>query len=385
MFSLTDQTSLSWLLRNDELTNSAAWACINVISDDIAKLPLRLLRRSDDGSLIPVRQDDAELGRLAKVLRSPSKHHTQSSWLKWTVQTMLRKPHTVHAIVRDFNNDVVELAPIVQGASVHEDYPTGDLVYRFTFRGLSYTLGYEDVLDFKPFCYNGVSGISPTEAANKAIRLASQLERHTENIFKSGARPGGFLKSANQGSEAVNQRLKERQEVNVGGEANSGRLMVLPPGVEFQPVSMTSVDAQHAQQRQMQIEEVARFYRVPLHRIGILKDNSYATASQAQQDYVNNTLMPYLELIEQELELKLLGNSDDLEISFDVDRILRADESTRFRTYQTAVQTGLMNRNECRAREGLPQIPGLDEFLSPLNLGGVNPATPAPGENTRDE
>ncbi len=61
---------------------------------------------------------------------------------------------------------------------------------------------------------------------------------------------------------------------------------------------------------------------------------------------------------------------------FDLTDFTAADTLARFQAYVAATVNGLMNPNECRARENLPPYEGGDEFHRPLNTGK---AAPGPG------
>ena len=67
----------------------------------------------------------------------------------------------------------------------------------------------------------------------------------------------------------------------------------------------------------------------------------------------------------------------------DLDSLTRADLQTRYAAHAAGITAGFLTRNEARQMENLPTLPGLDEPLSPLNMGSGN-LKPAQGAGALD-
>lgn len=101
-------------------------------------------------------------------------------------------------------------------------------------------------------------------------------------------------------------------------------------------------------------------------------------------------LRPYLTRIEQAIKKRLLTPADRLRFyaEFNVEGLLRADSVGRAALQASNAQNGIRNRNELRAMENLPPVPGGDVLtvqsnLLPLDMLGKAPpraVQPAPGE-----
>jgi phage portal protein BeeE len=75
------------------------------------------------------------------------------------------------------------------------------------------------------------------------------------------------------------------------------------------------------------------------------------------------TMLPYLRRFEQAVKKQLLTpaeRSQGLFAEFNVEGLLRADSLTRARYYQIMINTGLMKRNEGRAKENMGPVEGGD-------------------------
>jgi HK97 family phage portal protein len=128
------------------------------------------------------------------------------------------------------------------------------------------------------------------------------------------------------------------------------------------------------QGRVFQIQEIARFYRYPLHKLQELsKAPSYNSLEQFNLEFVNDTLMPWSILWEQEINRKLFVNPKDQNkyVKFNFNALLRGDSAGRASFYRTMIMAGIMSRNEARILEELEPIDGADKLLEPLNMRGV--------------
>ena len=124
-------------------------------------------------------------------------------------------------------------------------------------------------------------------------------------------------------------------------------------------------------------------FRVPPSVIGVGNKQSYASAEQANREWVTNCLSSWAARMEAEARRKLFRMDEmiDTEISFDA--MLRADLMTRYRSYSIARQFGFMSVNEIRAEMGRDSIGEQgDQFLQPANM--VPASTPYGGDNFSD-
>jgi len=176
------------------------------------------------------------------------------------------------------------------------------------------------------------------------------------------------------------QQLKKNIETFMGSK-NAGKVMVLENGYTYNGITMNPEAAQMLETRSFEIEEICRWFRVPPFMIGHLdKQSSWAASAEAQDlQFLKYSLRPLLVNIEQEISRCLIGRteSDIYFVSFNIEGLLRADSKTRSEYYASASTNGWMNRNEIRAKENLPPIPGgevytIQSALIPLDQVGTN-------------
>ena len=156
-------------------------------------------------------------------------------------------------------------------------------------------------------------------------------------------------------------------------------MAVLEEGTKWTQVGMTNEDAQFLATRGFQIEEIARWFGVPLHRIGHTeKATSWGTGiEQFTLGYVVFTLMSWVTRIEQAIQKDLILEPDRFFAEFLMDHLLRGDTTARYNAYRVAITTGWMTRNEAREKENWNPAEGLDDYLVPQNMSTIDQAISA--------
>ena len=182
-------------------------------------------------------------------------------------------------------------------------------------------------------------------------------EEYGSSFFANGARPGGVLK--HPGVLKDPSKLRESWQAVYGGTANTGKVVVLEEGVDYQQISIPPEEAQFLETRKFQIDEIARLYRVPPHMIGDLEKSSFNNIEQQSLEYVKYTLNPWVVRWEQSLQKALLLPSEQKRyfIKFNVDGLLRGDYQSRMQGYATGRQNGWLSANDIREMENMNPIP----------------------------
>jgi HK97 family phage portal protein len=224
--------------------------------------------------------------------------------------------------------------------------------------------------------FDGLRGLGRVGLGAEAIGVALAAEQTAAKLFGDGLQFAGILTSdQNLNPDQAKGLAAMFREVLRGGGIGP-KIPVLGRGTSFQKISMSADEGQMIQGREFQIREIANLFSVPL---GLLSDPSAAmNFGEAQrQTFLDLGINPWLQRVEQAASLHLVPRGQFFEYTRGA--FLRADTQTRYQTYATAVQFGLMTRNECRALENLPPVDGGDDMLTPANLGGAANEQPEPG------
>lgn len=361
---------------------AAVWACCTVITQDVGKLPLKLIHGRNGET------KEADGHPLYDVLnRRPNEWQTS---MEWRMQMLLHALLTKGAysfINRDSEGAVLELIPLEPSRVIPKQDKQWNVTYEIkNLDGTITTLQRDKVHSLHGLSWNGLTSLELVAAGREAIGLALATEESQSRLHGQGARPGGVMTTEQSLTNAQIDKLKDDFASTYAGVDNAFKTLLLDKGLEFKPWAMSGVDAQHLETRRMQVEEVARLFRVFPAMIGYSdKAATYASAEAFFVAHVVHTLTPWVTLWEEAMVRDLLTEREakrGLRPKFFVDGLLRGDVKTRSAYYESAItKAGWMTRNEARRLEGLNPLPGLDELLVPMNMqpGGEAGKDPEPG------
>ena len=368
----------------------AVYACVKVIGESVSQLPLVLYKRAADGG-----KDRAEAHPLFEILQHQPNDWTSSYEFRINMQAALCLYGNAYAFInRDGSGRVVELIYIPPTCVFcHVDTVTMEPTYTVTtLDGASQEYDRRDILHLRTLgvsaASHGYVGASPVMAIREAIGLSMALEEHAARLFGNGARPGGVFKHPKSVSDKMLERLRESMSATYAGGANSGKTLILEDGMSFEALQFNSVDSQFLELRQFQITEIARAFRIPLHKIGSLERSTNNNIETQANEFLTDCLLPILKNWEGVIRRSLLTPEERAAgyyAEFLVDDLVRADIEKRFQAYATAITNGVLNPNECRELENRPGYVGGEVYTRQLNTGPTTaaadtaaPALPAP-------
>lgn len=362
------------------MQSAAVYACVKVLSESVAMLPLNLQRKGTDGARTIA--DDHPLQPL--IHDQPNDFQSSVEFWEMMVMHLCLRGNAYAYINRTRRGEVVELLP------QHPDMvrvvmnPDYTLAYQLAMPNGSFQQ-YEpgQILHLRGLTTNGWLGISPIAYARESIGLALATEKFGSQLFRNGAKMGGVLEHPGKLTDQAYARIKESFDVATSGE-NAHKTAVLEEGMKFSKVSMNADDAQFLATRQYQRSEIASIFRVPPHLIGDLSRSTFSNIEQQSLEFVNFSLAPWLVRIEKAIKRDLLSDAEKREFTpkFNTAGLLRGDAASRAAYYHAGILDGWLTRNEARAAESemgtvLNPLDELDEPLMPLNMV---PVSEEPGE-----
>lgn len=348
---------------------SAVYACVKVIAETIASLPLNLMTELTNGDSEKAKQHP--LYNLLKV--SPNSEMSSFTYREMQMTNLLLWGNAYSLIKRNKQGQIVELYPLKsKNMVVERDAVTNNIKYTYTNnRGITKTYTPKQILHVPAFTFDGVLGVSPITYAREAMGLALATEEFGARFFGNGARPGGVLE--HPGVVKDPEKLRDSWNKVYQGTANSHKVAVLEEGMKYHEIGMSPEDSQFLQTRSFQITEICRIFRVPPHMIGDLSRSTFSNIEHQSIDFVVHTIRPWLVRWEQAITRSLL-NDEERTIyypKFNVDGLMRGDFTTRMSGYAIARQNGWMSANEIRALEDMNKIPadqGGDLYLLNGNM-----------------
>lgn len=355
------------------MRSSAVFACVLVISETVAQLPLILYQRIGD------RKQRASAHRLYSLLHDmPNDFQTSFDWRLAKTVHILTHGAGYSFINRSVTGDVLELLPMrPEKVEVKQD-KNFRLSYVFTDTdGNQIPLHQDQVFRIIGFTTDGWSGVSPIEYHRQSIGISIAADKHSALSFKNGAKHSGILESDGHfSSNEVAVRVRESWDESYGGN-NLGKTALLEDGLKWKPVTQTNKDLQYIETLKYRVEDIARIFRIPPHKIGHLERSTNNNIEHQGLEFLTDTMMPWFIRWEQAIARDLLGREAAklYFAEFLVEGMLRGDLASRGEYYSKAVGGPWMSANEARVRENQNPVNGHDEILKPLNMTGNNDET----------
>jgi HK97 family phage portal protein len=345
---------------------AAVYACVRVLSETLAALPLVVYRARPDGG-----KDRVKDHWLYQLLgRRPNRFQNPFEFRETLQGHLALRGNAYCQIVSNARGEVVELNPLHPDRIRLELLDSGDYRYRFTDRGgreIIFPRG--EVWHLRGLSSDGLMGLSPIELARDSLGTALAAQDYGGRFFANDAKPtGGWIEFAGTFKDSEARKVFRESYQQSQSGANRGKVLVLESGMKFHEVGVTNKDAQFLELRAFQITDIARLFRVPPHMIGDLSRATFSNIEQQSLEFVMHTMTPWAERWEASIEAELLLDDDPVEVEFDFTNLMRGDAASRSAYYQSGIQNGWMTRNEARIAENLNPIDGLDEPLRPLNM-----------------
>ena len=343
---------------------SAVYRCVELISDSVAMLPIRV----KDGNEMVSNHS------LYNVLNNRDNLITKYTLIKLLIQSVLLRGNGFAYIERNADGSVKHLRYVESGdVTINYDKQHGTLYYAMptiTTKRIEPV----NVIHLVKNSYDGVNGISVISYADGTLRITKAAEASSENFYSKGGNLSGVLTV--QGQLNATQRQDIINNWNTAYSGGGQGIAVLQGNMSYQPVQVNAHDAQLIEARQYNVRDIARFFGVAPSMIGDNSGTTYKSIEAEQQAFILHTLMPYVTLLENEFSRKLLkGTETNFHIDLDENYLLRADKTATASYYSTMVNNGILTRNEARRELGLNPIDGGDTLTVAFSKVSDNTVT----------
>ena len=371
-------------MRVDEdaaLNHAAVWACVRIISESIAALPWRAHRRTGAGSEIM----SGDLDYLLHVEANP-----ETSALDFR-QTCLA--HTLlwgnayAEIVRNGRGEPIEVWQLAPDKWNPDRTQDGKIWYVTDGQPV---LERENCFHLRGLGFDGLVGYSVIRHAARSVGLGLALDQMAASTFKNGAAPGIIIsqKEGKTLSPEGQEALLNSWRHTFQGPENANKVGYVDAGMEVSPLTLPLNDMQFLESRKFQVAEVARWFRVPPHKLADLERATFSNIEHLSLEFVTDTLVPWAARLEAEAQVKLIGRnnrySGNVYTKINMAGLLRGDMKSRMEAYAIGRQWGWLSANDVRALEDMNEVEGGDDYLVPMNMTPVDMLREAAGEPTTD-
>ena len=365
------------------LQTTAVYACVRILAETIASLPLHTFRYTDRG-----KEKALEHPLYYLLHNEPNSEMTSFVFRETLMSHLLLWGNAYAQIIRDGRGQILSLYPLLPDKMTVDRAAGGEIIYQYqTDRGV-YLLRRDEVLHIPGLGFDGLIGYSPIAMAKNAIGMAIATEEYGASFFANGANPGGVLE--HPGVVKDPKRVRESWNAVYQGSSNAHRVAVLEEGMKFQAIGIPPEQAQFLETRKFQINEIARIFRVPPHMLADLEKSSFSNIEQQSLEFVKYTLDPWVIRWEMAIQKALFLPSEKKQyfVKFNLDGLLRGDYQSRMSGYATGRQNGWLSSNDIRELENMNPIPpelGGDLYLINGNMTKLQDAGLFAGSTSKNE
>lgn len=345
------------------MQTTAVYACVRILAETIASLPLNIYRSTDNG------KEKATDHQLYYLLHDePNPEMTSFVFRETLMSHLLLWGNAYAQIIRDGRGKVLALYPLLPDRMTVDRTTDGQLYFEYRKDTGYVILRPEDILHIPGLGFDGLVGYSPIAMAKNAIGMAIATEEYGGKFFANGASPGGVLEHPGVVKDPA--RIRESWNTVYQGSGNAHRIAVLEEGMKFQPIGIPPEQAQFLETRKFQTEEICRIFRVPPHLVANLDKATFSNIEHQSISFVVHTIRPWLVRLEQGMNKALLSPSEKGQyfVGFVVDGLLRGDYASRMQGYAIGIQNGFLSPNDVRTLENMNTIEHGDIYAMNGNM-----------------
>jgi len=358
---------------------STVYACVRLLGDTISSLPVAAYVRRGRARI----SYSAAYGETPEWVNRPNPEASRLEFFEQVLASLNLNGNAFILTVRDDMGDVQELYCInPEHVKIKRPSPNESVVYEVRISDTDNNNDYaestntyktmlltkNEMLHIPMFRLPGsLYGLGPVAAARLTLGGAMAAETYAAAYFGNAANPGGVIEYPGDLTEEQASDIGRDWNISHTGPYRAGKIGILSGGASFKPLALNAADAQLLDSRRFGIEEVARLFRVPVSLLGhpVPGAMSYASVEAQNLSFVQHSLRPLLERLEQSLS-NLLPEKDGF-IKFNLDALLRGTTIERFDAYQRGLQQGFLSLNDVRAIEDLsPLGEAGDSYRVPL-------------------
>ncbi len=346
------------------LRSTAVYACVNLISETLAQLPLHVYAR--DG-LNRSKATDHKLYRI--VHDQPAPGITSFEWRESLISSTVLQGDAFARIILNGDGSVRALPIIAKRDMRITQDQNGLPIYHWRQRTPTGTLPERVLFDHEvlrlPFHLDGVQSLSPIAVHKATIGNVLDATKYTTNFIQNSAQPRGAIATKDPVSDEAAATLRRDWEERHQGPANVGKIAIFDGGMEWQQIGLSQVDAQYIETQSFSVGDIARIFLCPPHKIGDLSKATFSNIEHEGIAFVVGTILRWVRRTESRFNQYLLSATDrrlGFNVAYDLKGLLRGDAKSRGELYKALFYLGAIKPNEIRAAEDLNSYDGGERF-----------------------
>jgi HK97 family phage portal protein len=339
-------TALPYIGPLTALRYTPVYRAVTLIAGDIARIELEVSNGGADS-----------------LLRSPSPYMSSFELRRTLTMQVLLYGNAFAAINRTRGGELLELIPL-EPESVSLDTSGARPVYRTSAYG---EVQMADMFHLRAPGLTGLWGESPVALCRTSLQLLAAQEQMALKSFENAGNPKIAIVHPGKLSAEAMQKIERDYMERHAGSVNAGRPLVMMEGAKVERISSTMDDTGLEAARRYSVGDVSRIYGVPASYLSENVGTSYGSMEWLSRMYADACLAPWLAAWASEITAKLATPFDS--VVWDTDDLVRPGMAEHMAALRTAVESGVITRNEAREELDLEPLPGLDDPIVALNMG----------------
>lgn len=341
---------------------SAVYACCQIKGNAVGKLPLEVYQKTPQGN-IKVKNHPVAF------LLEQRPNQSMSPFTFKSLATVQRNLYgfTIIRISYDSKGKPNGLYPMLPSRVSIVQNTDGDRFYIDVIDKKNQLVFSEDEVLFIPdITYDGLTPKSKIQVAKESIALTRAQQKFLGEYYVNGNLSRGIITLPGQLNKTAKDKVREEFMKMNSGIDNAHKIAVMDGGMDYKTLTIKPEDLQFLQAMQYNVEDIARIFGVPKHKLGMMDQATFSNIESENMSFVNDTVLPEAISWEEELTYKLFTEKEvqaGYHVKFNLTSALRGDSTSRATYYKELVASGIMSLNEARMLEGWDKIDGGDEHL----------------------
>ncbi|MDH5083514.1 phage portal protein [Clostridium perfringens] len=362
--NITDWTS--WIKGEDvasnALKNNTYIKSLNILADSIAKIPILLKKTTKEGEVEATEEDLYRLLRLRM-------NEEMSTFDSIKALILMYKHYGRVGLYIKRNNQGVPtgLYPVlINGITVDDlglikSIKQNKILVDFSINGNIGSCFLEDIIILKDNSFDGIDGKAIRTYSTDTVNTNLQAQKYQKDLFANGLTSKAVVQTVTDIKDGG--QLGQVQEKFNNLYKSNNRVFLVPAGFNISPLNLSLVDSQFAELKIDGKKDIANMIGVPYSLIekGVLTQEENIA-------FLTNVISPIIAQLEQELNYKLLTNSQikqGYKIRFNVNTMLRVNPKQQQEILCEYVKNGIYTTNNAREILGFNKIEGADILTYP--------------------
>lgn len=341
--------------QNTMRTDSVVMSCANIIATNIAAMSCYLYEKNNV-DFIRVENN------VTNILSRPNKIQSYFEFTKEMILTMLLERDSF-AFMNFKNGKLVSIEPIQNAVLMEKTIGSNVWIVTGSVRDKYIQIPYENTIHFR----DSINRFDALRSILQSKEAANKLITHS---FESGLNSNVKAWIGLTGKANTDTKTQIKAAFNKVLRSNDDDIAVLDEGMQFNSINGGTHSFQESQVVQLINEldnKIHQVMNVPLVMTSIA-EGSYNISANLKANFIQS-LLPYVKMIEQEYDYKMLTREDKKKYYFKLNykSLMRGNDVERIDYYAKALDKGIMTQSEIRQLEDLPHLVGTDDILMSLN------------------